>query len=420
MRPSTIRVRVLAAVAMIAVLAMGMGAAAVTSPLPVLGEAVPGWAVPAALALVLLLLLGAADRVLQHVVIEPVERMTDDAEAIAEGAYDRRVQTVDRPELRRLSRAINAVADRLLQEREVLAENIESLERTNRALTEARDELVQAEKMASVGRMAAGLAHEIGNPLNSVLSYAEIGRRRGTDGEWLDGITEEAGRIDRIIQGLLDYARPGEGAEGEHEVAQVVRDTIDLLNSQGRLEGIDVSFTERAGAARVLASRVHLQQILMNLLLNAIDALEESERPAGERAIEVSTSLEEYEGMPETKHRPRRSDDPEEVDYSHLRRFQSSPSPLDDRDLAAGDPVVVVTVEDTGPGLTVEDPHRLFDPFFTTKDPGRGTGLGLAVSARLVSRMGGVIEAEDRPDGPGSMFRVLLPRHSDSSGEDES
>lgn len=419
---SRIRFVALVAVLFTAIVSIGLGAgwlvAGRAGP-----TAIPSWGLVVLAVLLLTGVVAGIDLVLRRMVLEPLEAMAEEARRVANGAYDRRVPEQGPTELRDLAGSINRMADALLEDRRKLAENVDSLQEVNRALTEARDELIQAEKLASVGRLATGLAHEIGNPLNSVLTYAEVGRRRGVSGEWLDGIEDEARRIDEILRGLLEFARPGDPVISPHELNPIVEETLGLLQSQRKLDSVEVETSLGEDLPSVWVSPIHLQQVLVNLLLNAVDALEGPEGEPGRQVVSVRTRRGTYRGPTGVRNRVRRRGDPEEVDYSHLRRFHRDHSPAVDHPLEAGDPVVAVEVLDTGPGLEADSPERVFDPFYTTKEPGRGTGLGLAVSARLVSRMGGTISAEDRSDGPGACFRVILstrkpPEMSEESREE--
>src|SRR5690606_22309424 len=142
-------------------------------------------------------------------VILPENEATSFAEALDDGDYAVRVLEGNSLEIARLAAAVNHLTDQLLQNQERLAENVRSLDETNQLLTETQRELVQAEKLASIGRLAAGIAHEIGNPLGALVGYVAVLRRRGADPELLEGVSREASRIDQIVRGLLDYARPG-------------------------------------------------------------------------------------------------------------------------------------------------------------------------------------------------------------------
>lgn len=426
MLPPSLRTRLVVVLAGSFTVILAGGVALLAWWEPPAGTEAPGWLVPAVALAELVALVVVADYVVQRFVLRPLGRMASDAREIAGGEVGHRVRETGPREIRHLGRAVNRMADRLVEDREELARNVASLQEVNRALTEARDELIQAEKLASVGRMAAGLAHEIGNPLNSVMTYVDVGRRRGVEGDWLDGIREEAGRIDEIIRGLLDFARPGDPVVDRHDANEIVRETLSLLESQGRFGEVEVEDRLAAPLPQVWVSPVRLEQVLVNLLLNAVDAMEDVE---GRRAVVVASRSEEYEGPPGVQERIRRSDDPEEVDYSHLRRYRSEPSPLADHTLEPGERVVVLEVRDTGPGLEADPPEKVFDPFYTTKDPGRGTGLGLAVSSRLVGRMGGTMEVEeieatgeavDGGEVGGTCFRVILPTRRPPSREERS
>ncbi|MFQ5678384.1 MAG: sensor histidine kinase [Gemmatimonadota bacterium] len=339
--------------------------------------------------------------------VEPLERMVDEAEAIASGRQSPRLEEVGTSELRRLAASVNRMAERLLRNQELLAENVRSLDETNRALTEAQSELVRAEKLASVGRLAAGVAHEIGSPLGAILGYVELMERKGRVAEeWLGEIREEAARIDLLVRGLLDYARPKAAAIRAVSPREVVERALKLLEVQGKLKGVSVRTELDESTPRVRADPHQLEQVLVNLLLNARDAIESGEsggeivvRAGPDRYVASSSLLAE---------RSRRRDDPPGADFGHLRRLRAPHWYAEPPRLADGEPILRLEVLDDGVGLPDEEAERIFDPFYTTKAPGRGTGLGLAVSQRLVSGMGGLIRAEPRGEG-GARFTVLLP-----------
>ena len=303
------------------------------------------------------------------------------------------------------------MASRLIRNQELLADNVRSLDETNRELMEARSELINAEKMAGVGRLAAGIAHEIGNPLGAIIGYVDVAERRGAEGEWIEGVRRESKRIDRIVRGLLDYARPKAATVRPVAVNEVVTQTIGLLETQGRLKGIEVRAELSEDVPPVLADRYQLEQVLVNLLLNATDSVAES-GPDG--VITVRTLRDRY-SVRSPSIRARRKDDPAGVDYSHLRRMREPPGAFRPSPLQEGAIIARIEVEDNGLGLRQEDARRIFDPFYTTKEPGRGTGLGLAVSARLIDGMGGRIGASGRPES-GAVFSVALPAIEETRG----
>lgn len=346
-----------------------------------------------------------AEQRLSQFVLEPVDAMVEGAERIAAGEHKHRLEAADAIELARLAAAVNAMAATLIRHQEELARNIASLDATNRELSEARMRLVRSEKLASIGRLAAGVAHEIGNPLGAILGYTALGERElGPDHEWLSGIEYEARRIDRIVRGLLDFARPRAGSLHPIDVNEVVQRTVTMMSLQGHFRSIEVDLALAPELPDVRADGHQLEQVLVNLLLNAADAIGESGAGGRIRLVSSFITIERsLEDLPR-----RRDSDPSGVDYSHLRRLESAMDPGPQRELTRGDAAVEVLVADDGPGVPEDIRHRLFEPFFTTKEPGKGTGLGLAVSARLIEGMGGTIEVASSGLG-GAAFRVILP-----------
>jgi hypothetical protein len=349
-----------------------------------------------------------ADQQLSRYVVQPVDEMVDGAERVAAGEQSHRLAGSDTIELDRLAAAVNIMAGTLIHNQEELAGNVASLDATNRALSDARQRLVRAEKLASIGRLAAGVAHEVGNPLGAIFGYTAIGRRQSAEvPEWLDGIDYEGKRIDRIVRGLLDFARPKAASPREIDINEVISRTVQMMSLQGRFRTVTVETELGENLPAVRADGHQLEQVLVNLLLNAADAIGEK---GSSGTIEISTRFVEVErDAPEE--RRRRESDPEGIDYSHLRRFESASDPGPQRSLSRGDPAVELVVADDGPGIPADVGGRVFEPFFTTKEPGKGTGLGLAVSARLIEGMGGTIDVTPAKAG-GARFRLLLPADS--------
>lgn len=343
-------------------------------------------------------------RLIQRRLLLPLDQIVAGVEAIAEGDYARRLPRGETSDVARLADAVNLMAERLIGHQEQLRANIRSLEETNRRLTEARDELVRAEKMASVGRLGAGVAHEIGNPLGAILGYLGLlGRGADESRRKLATAAEgEARRIDRIVRGLLDYARPREARPRATSVNVVVHETLELLSTQGRFGEIRLETELAPDLPQVVADPYQLQQVMVNLLLNAADALEATRQAT----ICIRTTGASFH----TPLRPpaRRRDDPPEVDYSHRRRFQRTGRIPREDPLPGGTEVVEIAIADNGSGIPDDMLDQIFEPFVTTKQAGKGTGLGLAVSARLVDGMGGTILVES-PGGRGSTFTVVLP-----------
>ena len=341
----------------------------------------------------------------------PLTRLLQDVQRIAEGDLHHRLGETHRPELRELEDSINRLADRLIADRMVLAENVKSLEDTNRELHLARDQVVRSARLASAGTLAAGIAHEVGNPLGAIMAYADVAiarvQKTGADPEILDSIRSEAKRIDRIVRGLLDYARP-QGAErvpaGGAEVLLGVR---RLLEGQGKLDGVQAVWELDEVEPHTVLEPHRLEQVMVNLLLNALQAVE------GVEGARVEVRLFGEEG--EITNLPaRREDDPPDLNYLHRRRLAQDEGGGDS--VSTAESVTVIEVSDNGPGIADEDLEHLFDPFFTTKEPGEGTGLGLSICARLVEGMGGRIDADSGPQG-GGRFTIRLPSIDGAAAE---
>lgn len=342
---------------------------------------------------------------LRRKLLQPLGRMVADVEDISRGELSTRLPPAETLELARLSAAVNQLAERLIEDQWRLRENIRSLNETNRLLTEARDTMIRTEKMASVGRLGAGIAHEVGNPLGAIMGYLSLlGRSaEGQPAELVAAAEREAKRIDRIIRGLLDFARPRDVAPQATDVKRVILDTIELVQTQGHLTGVQLSSDLAAEPAAISSDPFQLQQVFVNLLVNAADALE------GVPDAQLTITMIRRPVQAAPAHTPaRRKEDPPGIDYSHRRRLATTPRwPEGDPESPSGD-VVEVTVADNGPGLPVGLIDQVFEPFVTTKDPGKGTGLGLALCARLVESMGGAIRADNAEEG-GAVFSVVLP-----------
>jgi C4-dicarboxylate-specific signal transduction histidine kinase len=390
--------------------ALVVAAQAILLILPQLSS--PGDAVGFILALValdLLVVAGFGSWFLRSRLVRPMEAMVDDVQRIADGDTGHRVGTVRTAELAAIRESVNAMADRLVRNQEALAENVASLDRTNAELVAARDEVIQSARLASVGTLASGIAHEVGNPLGALIGFTDVARSRarkaGADPELLDSILEEARRIDRIVRTLLQYARGATEAGSTAPVSEVLGRVRDLLESQGKLDGVSVVWPEASDAEGLVVpgEAQQLEQILVNLVLNALDAMATADVDTPSITLRVSADSGTIRSMP-----PRREEDPPGLNYLHRRRVAM------DRETGGPDPLfnaealVRIEVEDSGPGIAPEHLDRVFDPFFTTKEPGKGTGLGLAICARLAEGMGGRVTVENAPDA-GARFIIRLP-----------
>ena len=335
----------------------------------------------------------------------PLESLTEAVRRIADGHYQERAAGAASLELMALEKGVNAMADRLIRDQELPASNIETLDRTNAELVEERNQVIQAARLASVGTLSAGIAHEVGNPLGAILAYVDVARARtarsGGDVDLLESIRTEARRIDRIIRSLLDYARPKEEESAPAAPSRVMERVRELLDAQGKLDQVQDVWQYGDDAPDVVMVAHRLEQVMVNLLLNAVDALDG--RPEARIVVTLATDTGEVSRLP-----IRREGDPRGINYMHRRRVSRDGGGIGVDPLFTAARVVVITVDDNGPGIPEEDLEKVFDPFFTTKEPGKGTGLGLAICGRLVESMGGRIRAGRSPDG-GARFTIRLP-----------
>lgn len=326
---------------------------------------------------------------LDRLVIAPVRNVVTAAEAIAGGDLARRVPAAGPRELHHLADSVNRMTDRLLRERE---------------------QLVRAEKLASVGRLAAGVAHEIGNPLGAINGYTHLlrepvqGNARAV--EALAGLERESARIDRIVRGLLDYSRPRTPAHVAIGVNDAVGVATELLRSQGALRGIDVCLELDETQPRFRGDAHEIEQVLVNLLLNAADAVKERARANANAPGRIAVRTERVPAHAVSAASVRRS-----VERGDQRLHAADARAEAWAARYSGRAAIKIVIADSGIGIAAENLERIFDPFFTTKEPGRGTGLGLAIVARIVENLQGAIWATTAREG-GAAFHLLLPAES--------
>lgn len=223
--------------------------------------------------------------------------------------------------------------------------------------------LVQQEKMAAVGQLAAGVAHEIANPLANMDSVLQLMQRRPEQPrpDAIANLREQVQRITRTVRQLTSFAHPGQGKYELLPLNDVVRASLDLLRFDRRFKDVRTQLALSEDVGEAIVNRHALEQVITNLVRNALDAVEQR------------------------------------------------PSPSLDVRTASHNGTCVVEVSDNGTGIAPEHLARVFDPFFTTKPVGKGTGLGLSISRRLVMDHGGQLEVNSVV-GSGTTFRILLPR----------
>lgn len=336
-----------------------------------------------------------------------VEDLCRQAAAVLAGNHQRRLSIARDRGLAKLARRVNGIIEILASKEHSLGENIQSLQKVNRELRETQDSLLRSEKLAAIGRVSAGIAHEIGNPIGAILGYLDLLKRRGDiDEDIRDSLSRaesEAWRINAIIGEMLDFARPSSGLLEPLDVNEVIHATLDALAQQGTFDGLAFKRDLVPTPPPVAANGHRLRQLLVNLLTNAADASD------GHGTIVVGTRV--IESAEETPLRPalppRRKTDPPEMDYSHLRPFLDY-DPTADRPLCAEARWVEIRVSDSGRGIPAETLREVFDPFFTTKPAGKGTGLGLPLSLSIVLGFRGRLQISSEL-GSGTTVTVQIP-----------
>lgn len=316
--------------------------------------------------------------VVNRLVQVPLHDLESGAHAIASGDLDLKIPVRSGDEFGRLAGSFNAMTGALRDSREALRDWAHTLEikveERTRELHVAQAEAVRTEKLASVGLLASGIAHELNNPLTGVLTFTSLLRKKLPDGspdaEDLDLVIRETKRCATIIRRLLDFARDKTPETKYQDLNRIVEETARILERPASLDDVEIELDLDKDLPVVWIDADLIKQVVMNMLANARDAIEKSGR------ITLRT-----------------------------RRCPQPRSPEPDM---APVPMVEIAVIDTGCGIPPANLKKIFDPFFTSKDVGKGTGLGLSVSHGIVKAHGGSIEVESTL-GAGSTFRVYLP-----------
>lgn len=326
------------------------------------------------------MILGAGYVFFRRSVVQPFKELLAGSRLIAKGHFEHRIVCESNDELAELAQAMNAMTERFVEIRDHLNEKVQ--ERTR--------EVVRSEQLASVGFLAAGVAHEINNPLASIAWSAEALEMRlhevlhGEQSEdstansfanmdpaelevlrkYLKRIQDEAFRCKGITERLLDFSRLGESQRRQDcDVSELVSDVVALVEHLAPYRNKKIEFTPQAGLT-AWASPTEFKQVVLNLLTNALDSTDAN------GVVRVSVGQD--------------------------------------------DSRMLLTVEDNGCGMTDEVLRHLFEPFFTRRRDGKGTGLGLSITYRIVQDHGGLINATSQGPGTGSRFLIALPLHSES------
>lgn len=302
------------------------------------------------------------------VVGRPVRELTNTAGEIGDGNLGARAAVRGRDELGTLAKSINSMAARLEAGRE-------EAEKQTEARIAVLKQLRHADRLKSVGTFASGIAHELGTPLAVVSGRARLIAEGTVSGEevvkYAESIAAQSDKMATIIRGLLDFARQRNVTMTTRNLGEFVRETMNLLTPMARSKNVTFELVQEANDLELNVDGVQLQQVLTNLVVNAIDAMSEGGQITIRTGLRMAAPPPEHGGTP-------------------------------------GD-FVYLDVIDEGDGIKPDDLVQLFEPFFTTKPVGRGTGLGLAVSHGIIAEHSGWIEAASEV-GHGSRFSVYLPQ----------
>ncbi len=311
-----------------------------------------------------------------RLVYVPLRDLEGGAQRLSTGNLDQPIPVRSGDEFGKLASTFNDMTDALRNSRAELQDWGHTLEQKveerTQELRRAQAETMRGEKLASVGLLASGVAHELNNPLTGILTFSHLVRQKmpdkSPDAEDMDLVIRETKRCAAIIKRLLDFAREKQPEKKFTDLNQVIDDTVRIVEKPAHLRDIEITVDLDRTLPPVWIDADQIKQVVMNMLVNAQHAVEEK------GSITITT---------------RRMTDP--------RTPATEPKPM-----------VAISIVDTGCGIPEKNLKRIFDPFFTSKDVGRGTGLGLSVSHGIVEAHGGLIEVQSKV-GEGSTFRVFLP-----------
>jgi two-component system, NtrC family, sensor kinase len=314
----------------------------------------------------------------RRLVYRPLHDLEAGAKRLAAGNLDDTIPVRSGDEFGELSASFNAMTSALRKSQRELQEWGRTLEqkveKRTHELRIAEAEAARGEKLASVGLLAAGIAHELNNPLTGILTFSLLLRKKMADGspdaEDLDLVIRETRRCAAIIRRLLDFAREKTPEKKFADLNAIIEDTVRIIERPAHLLDIEITLDLDPALPRAWVDADLVKQVVMNMLVNAQHAIDDK------GSITIRTRR-----LPEPK----------------------SPAPG-----APPVPMAEISIIDTGCGIPEKNLKRIFDPFFTSKEVGKGTGLGLSVSHGIVQAHGGVIEVESKV-GEGTTFRVCLP-----------
>lgn len=309
--------------------------------------------------MVMALFLVAAAIVSSRKITTPLHALIAAVQNIRKGNLDQRIELQSDDELHVLATEFEAMREKLQESYQGLENKI--AQRTTE-LKEAQSQILHQEKMAALGLMAAGIAHEIGNPLTSISSMAQVIKRRTSDShisEFLSNILKNIDRISRIVRELVDFSRPSGYTAAYVDINEVAKSAVGIVKYDRRSKYLNFALQLGQDIPKTFLVADHLLQVFINILINAVDALE-----GNDQEIIVKTSM--------------------------------------------NDTAIHIDIIDKGTGIPEDKLNQIFEPFYTTKEVGKGTGLGLSVSYGIIQKFKGEIKVTSKV-GKGSTFTVILP-----------
>ncbi|HEX8949052.1 MAG TPA: ATP-binding protein [Dissulfurispiraceae bacterium] len=309
--------------------------------------------------------------ILYNIVTKPLSFLVDGMNKLSKGDMEYRINLHTKDEIGLLASSFNSMAEELMQYKEKMenwTRNLEEeVEKKTAEIYKAQEQLINTEKLASLGRMAAGVAHEINSPLTGIVTFAHLMLKRTPadnpqDIEDLNVIIDQAERCSRIIKGLLGFSRKTASEKIRVDINVLIENILSMVRNQAKFYNINFDVRLDRALPEISIDAAQIQQVFVNLLLNAADAMEEKGR-----ITILSRLLEE-----------------------------------------AGGKFVELEFSDTGPGIPDDHLGKIFEPFFTTKPVGKGTGLGLAVSYGIIKKHEGQISVKSEA-GKGASFMIRLP-----------
>ena len=292
----------------------------------------------------------------------PIHKLIDATNRIGRGDLDKKIELTTNDEIQILANEFELMRQKLQESYQGMEEKIQ---KRTRELQEAQAQISHQEKMASLGMMAAGIAHEIGNPLTSISSMVQIIKRKNADpktGEYISNILKNIERISRIVRELVDFSRPSSYEEAPADINEIIKSAVGIIKYDRRAKNLVYRLLLDSNLPETVLVSDHLLQVFLNILINAVDASEDY----GDK-IEVK---------------------------SYVKNGN-----------------IHVDITDNGCGIPDDIQKKIFEPFYTTKEVGKGTGLGLTVSYGFVEKLKGEIKVKSNV-GSGSTFIITIPIRS--------